>query len=232
MAKRVTKTKSTSLKTTETTKQNLNIIPGGKLNNFLNNYSGKIMNLKSSKNFYIILVIIGILLLAFFKKSFFVAAIVNGMPITNLELQMELNKQFKTQTLNQLVDEKIILDEARKNGVVPTEIEVDTKIAELEKTVGGKEVFDNLISQQGQTRANIRDRFKIQLAISKMYDKEASVSAEEVSQFLAENSQALSATDSAGQQKEAFETIKNQKLSQIFNQKFQELKNKAKIQLF
>lgn len=218
--------------TKRVTKQNLDIIPGGKLNNFLNTYSGKILNLKSSKNFYIILVIVGILLLAFFKKSFFVAAIVNGMPITNLELQMELNKQFKTQTLNQLVNEKIILDEARKMGAIPTQTEIDTKIAELEKNVGGKEMLESLLTQQGQTKESLLTQIRIQLAISKMYDKEASVSAEEVSKFLAENSQALSATDSAGQEKEAFETIKNQKLSQIFNQKFQELKNKAKIQLF
>lgn len=238
MAKRVTKTitktKTRSLKSTPVTEtqQNSDILPGGKVNNFLNNFSGKLLDFKSSKNFYIILFIIALLFLAIYKKNWFIAAVVNGKPITNLELQTQLNKQFRTQTLNQLVNEKIILDEARAMSAIPTEAEVDTKIAELEANVGGKDTLDNLLSQQGQTRESMRNQIKIQLAIAKMYEKEASVSAEEVSKFISENSQVLTASDSAGQEKEAIETIKNQKLSQIFNQKFQELKNKAKIQLF
>lgn len=212
--------------------QDTNILPGGRLNNFLNKFSEKILNFKSSKKLYIILLIVGILVLSIYKKSWFIAAMVNGMPITNLELQMQLNKQFKTQILNQLINEKIILDEARKVGAIPTDAEINTKISELEKNVGGKEVLDNLLSQQGQTRESLREQIRIQLAIAKLYEKEATVSAEEVSKFLEENKNVLQATDSASQEKEAFETIKNQKLSQIFNQKFQELRTRAKIQIF
>lgn len=206
-------------------------VPFSSVNNFLDKlYSLK--KLKSSKKVYLIILIALFLLLGFYKKSWFIAAMVNGMPITNLELQMDLNKQFRTQTLNQLINEKIILDEARKVGAIPTDAEINTKISELEKNVGGKEVLDNLLSQQGQTRDSLKDQIRIQLAINKLYEKEATVSSEEVSKFLEENKQVLSATDSAGQEKEAFETVKNQKLSQIFNQKFQELRTRAKIQIF
>lgn len=212
--------------------QSVNVLPGGKLNNFLNIYSEKIINFKKSKKLYLILLLIGILVLTIYKKSWFVAAMVNGMPITNLELQSQLNKQFRTQTLNQLVNEKIIIDEARKGAAIPTEAEINSKITEVEKNVGGKEVLDSLLAQQGQTKDSLKNQIRIQLAISKLYDKEATVSADEVSKFVKENKQALVATDSAGAEKEAYEAIKNQKLSQIFSQKFQELKQKAKIQIF
>lgn len=208
------------------------VLPGGKLNNFLNIFSEKIIKFRSSKTFYIILLAIGILLLATFKKSWFVAALVNGTPVTNLELQTKLNQQFKTQTLNQLINEKIIMSEASKSRAVPTEDEINKKITELEVSVGGKETLDSLLSQQGQTRVSLRDQIRVQLAITKLYEKEATVSAEEVAKFLAENSQSLRATESAQQEKEAYDTIKNQKLSQIFSQKFQELRTKAKIQIF
>lgn len=208
------------------------VLPGGKLNNFLNNFSERITNFKTSKTFYIILIIAGILLLATYKKSWFVAALVNGTPVTNLELQMKLNQQFRTQTLNQLINEKIILSEAGKMGATPTEQEIDTKIAELETNVGGKETLDSLLTQQGQTRTSLRDQIRVQLAITKLYENEATVSAEEVSTFLAENREILQATDSASQEKEAYDALKNQKLSQIFSQKFQELQNQAKIQIF
>lgn len=208
------------------------IIPGGKLNNFLNNFPDKITNFKKSKTFYLVIIAVGLALLFFFKKSWFIAATVNGQPLTNLELQMKLNAQFRSQTLNQMINEKIILDEARKNGALPTEEDINKKISDLETSVGGKEALDSLLTQQGQTRTSIRSQIVIPLALTKLYEKEATVSADEVSKFMDQNKDQLKATDSASQQKEAEDAIKQQKLQQIFNQKFQELKTKAKIQIF
>ena len=200
--------------------------------NYLNTFLERIFSLKSSKTGLIILLIVIALLLAIYKKSWFVAAMVNGSPITNLELQLQLNKQFRSQTLNQLINEKIILSEAAKFKAIPTEVEIDNKITELEANVGGKQVLDNLLSQQGQTTETLRNQIRIQLAITKLYEKEATVSSEEISNFIKQNKEILKATDSATQQKEVADTLKQQKLSQIFSQKFGELREKAKIQIF
>lgn len=207
-------------------------IPGGKLNNLLNFNFEKITNFKSSKKFYFIILIAIILLLAIYKKSWFIAASVNGSPITNLELQSKLNQQFRAQLLNQMVNEKIILDEARKANALPTDAEIDKKIADLEASVGGAQILDSLLAQQGQTRITLRDQLRVQLAISKLYDKEATVSSEEVAKFVAENQATIQATDSAKQQQEAEDILKQQKISEIFTQKFQELRQKADIKIF
>lgn len=207
-------------------------IPPGKINSFINTFSQKVTDYKSSKKIYFVIIVLGLLLLAFYKKNWFVAATVNGVPVTNLELQSQLNNQFRTQTLNQLVNEKIIMQEAAKMGAVPTAAEIDQKIAELETNVGGKETLDNLLLQQGQTRESLRSQLKVQIAVTKLYENEATVSAEEISKFLTENSSLLQATDSAGQQKEAEDSLKQQKLSEIFTQKFQELRQKANIKIF
>ncbi|MBU1031409.1 SurA N-terminal domain-containing protein, partial [Patescibacteria group bacterium] len=188
------------------------MVPFAKVNNLLDKVS-ILKNFRSSKKFYIILIIAGVLLLAVFKKGWFVAAMVNGTPITNLELQMKLNQQFRTQILNQLVNEKIIAGEARKNGAIPTQTEIDSKIAELEENVGGKDVLDSMLAQQGQTRTDLKDQIWIQLAITKLYDKEATVSADEVTNFIVQNKDQLQSTDSAKQQQEAYDILKNQKLS-------------------
>lgn len=201
----------------------------------VNNLLDKISSLKNfryQKKIYIILLIFGLLLLAVYKKSLLIAAIINNVPLTNLELQNKLNAQFKTQTLNQLINEKIILQEATKLGAIPTQAEISAKIAELETSVGGKDALNTLLTQQGQSIDSLREQLGIQLAVSKLYEKEATVSADEVEQFLTENRALLRATDSAGQRKEAEETLKQQKLSQIFTQKFQELRQRAKIQIF
>ena len=205
--------------------------PFNGLNNLLNIFAS-LKDFRSSKKFYLILIAVGLLILFIYKKSWFVAATVNGSPITNLELQMRLNKQFRSQTLTQMTNEKIILSEAAKNNSIASETEVNKKISEIETQVGGAQALDGLLSQQGQTRDSIRQQIKMQLSIEKLYANEATVSAEEVAKFIEQNKDQMQATDSAGQEVEATETIKNQKLSQIFSQKFQELKTKAKIQIF
>ncbi|MBI2019587.1 SurA N-terminal domain-containing protein [Candidatus Daviesbacteria bacterium] len=211
---------------------NLTVLPGGKLNNFLNILPDKVTNFRKSKTFYILLIALGILLLAIFKKDWFVAATVNGSLVSNLELQTRLNQQFRTQTLNQMINEKIILTEAAKNNALATDEEVTKKISEIETSVGGAEALNSLLSQQGQTRESIRQQIKVQLSIEKLYTNEATVSAEEVNQFIEQNREQLQATDSAGQQKEATDAIKSQKLSQLFAEKFQTLRSQAKIQIF
>lgn len=224
MAKRVLKSKPKN--------PSLNVVPQGTLDNLVNNITGQISNFRKSKIFYIVIVALGLLLLAIYKKEWIIAATVNGSPISNLELQMRMNQQFRTQTLNQLVNEKIIFDEAAKNNVVVTDTEIDRKISEIEAGVGGAEALDAMLSQQGQNRDSIRQQLKLQVAIEKLYAKDATISAQEVEGFVDQNKEQLRATDSASQQKEAEEILRSQKLSQIFSLKFQELRSKAKIQIF
>lgn len=190
-------------------------------------------NIKLQTGWLVILVIIlALLVLAYFKKSWFVAATVNGTPITNFELQKKLNDTYREQTLNQLINEQVILDAGKKNNVVATDDEINNKISSIEAQVGGAQVLDNLLSQQGQTRQSLKDQVKVQIIIEKLYASEATVSASEIDQFITQNKDSMQATNSAGQQKEAFQAIHQQKLSQIFNQKFSELKKQADIKIY
>lgn len=180
----------------------------------------------------LIALVISLLLLAFYKKHWFIAATINRIPISNFEVLYRLNEQFRNQTIEQMVNEKLILAEAQKNGVKITTEDIDRKISELEKNVGGAEVLNNLLTQQGQTRTSLTNQLIIQLSIEKLYKKDATVSATEVNEFIAQNQGQLTATDSAGQITEAEELLKQQKLSQIFNEKFQQIKKSAQIQIF
>lgn len=194
--------------------------------------SEKIVNFKPNRWFYIILVIVGIALLLVYKKELIIAGMVNGQPISNIELQLRLNKQYRSQVLDQMVTEKIIMDEAIKNNAVPSASDIDNKISQIETQVGGAQALDSLLTQQNQTRASIREQIKLPLAMEKLYGKEATVSAAEVESFIETNKSYLKASDSASQAIEAENILKQQKLSQISAQKFQELKQKAKIQTF
>lgn len=203
-----------------------------KSENVTSRFSVNPQTLKQDRRFYIVLLIIGLLLLAFYKKSWFVAATVNGMPISNFELLSHMNQQYRAQTLNQMINEKLILAEANKAGVTVNKQEVDTKISQLENNLGGAQTLDSLLSQQGMNRPGLRDQLKIQLIIEKLYSKDATVSAEEVDKFIEENKDTLKATDSAKQKEEAESSLKQQKLTQIFNEKFGNLRQSAKINIY
>lgn len=205
--------------------------PYQKINTLLNKFYA-LKNFRSSKKFYFVLLVAGLLLIAVYKKGWFVAAMVNGSPITNLELQMKLNEQFRSQTLNQLVNEKIILDEARKNNTLATDAEINKKVEEIEASVGGTKAMDEILASQGQDRKSIKNQIRLQLSIEKLYLKEATVSAQELDKFLETNRDQLQSTDSAKQAEEAENLLKQQKLSQIFNEKFQTLRQQAKISIF
>lgn len=185
-----------------------------------------------NKRTYFIIILLGLLLLAFYKKDWLVAATVNGAPISNFEVLGRLNQQYRSQVLNQMVNERIITDEAKKNNVTVSNEEVDNKISQLEANVGGTEALDGLLVQQGQTRSSLRDQLRIQIMIEKLYAQDATSSAEEINAFMEENKDQLQATTSAEQVKEAEEILTQQKLAKVFNQKFQELKEKAQVKIF
>lgn len=189
-------------------------------------------NFRANKRLALIVLIVGLVLIVLVKKDLLIAATVNSTPITTLELFSEMNKQYRDQTLTQMINEKIILGEIRKNNIVVTEEEIDGKIAELEQSVGGPQVLDSLLAQQNQSRGILRKQLKVQLGIERLYANEATVSAEEVDQFIAENKALLESSDSAKQKEEAENILKQQKVSQIFAQKFQQLKQNANIQIF
>lgn len=211
--------------------QKLKVIPSDSAN-FLLTLPEKIISYRPSRKTYIIVLIAGLLLLALYNKSWFIAATLDGQPITTLELFSRMNQQFRTQTLNQIINEKMILMEASKKSVIVSSSEIDQKLKDLENQVGGSEIFKSLLAQQGQTRDSLKEQLRLQLIIEKLYQNEATVSAEEIDQFLETNQALLTSTDSAKQRIEAEESLRQQKISQIFSQKFQELRQQAKIQIF
>ncbi|OGE14854.1 hypothetical protein A3F00_03535 [Candidatus Daviesbacteria bacterium RIFCSPHIGHO2_12_FULL_37_11] len=185
-----------------------------------------------NKKGFIFIIIIGLILLGFYKKSWFVAATVNNQPLTTLEVIQRMSAIYKEKTVTQLVNEKILEQEAAKNKILVTQAEVDQKITETENQYGGKESFESLLAQQGLTRSELARQTRFQLIVEKLYEKDATISAEELQKFMDENSSAPEATEPAKFKKLAEDQLKQQKISSIFNEKFQQLKTTAKIQIF
>lgn len=189
-------------------------------------------NFLNAKALTIILLVVVLGALVYWKKSWFIAATVNGSPVTSLELQQRLNHDFRQQGLQDLVDERLILQEASKNSAVPSQDELEKKYLEFSQTYGGPEEFEKLLSAQGQSKDSLLRRIKLNLALDKMYAGQATASSQEVDEYIRVNRSLLKATTSAEQRAEAEQAIKGQKLLRIVQEKFQELKDRAVIDIF
>lgn len=184
------------------------------------------------QKFWIAIIIIGLLLLLLTKKNLVVAGLVNGQPITNFELQTRLNKQFRTQTLNQMITEKILEQEASKKGINITPDELNIKIKEIEEQYGGVETFNSILSQQGITREDFKNQTRLQLIVEKLFAEASSPSAEDIEKFMVDNKDLPEATDEAKFRVTAEAQVRQTNLAKVFNEKFQALKQASKIQIF
>jgi parvulin-like peptidyl-prolyl isomerase len=87
-----------------------------------------------------------------------IAAVVNGEPITEAEWLSRLRLMAGKNALDNLVREKVLRQEARKNGVTVTPADVDAKAKEFAKgyrdRIGPPAKFDEFLKSQGLSVAS------------------------------------------------------------------------------
>lgn len=192
----------------------------------------RIRRLKFGRRAIVAVVIVILLFLAYSNKGFFVAAMVNNQPITGLELNQRINSLYKDKVLSQMINEKILEQEARKNGIVITPQDIDAKVAQVENQYGGKDAFNSLLAQQELSRDEFTRSTRLQLIVEKMYSKDASPSSAEIDKYMEDNKTSPEATEPAKFRQSVIEGLSQQKLSDLVSQKFPQLKQNSKIQIF
>lgn len=170
--------------------------------------------------------------LLYYKKGWFIAATINGQPITSLELNQRINQLYKDRVLTQMINEKILQQEATKNGIIITQTQLDQKITEVENQYGGKETFNNLLSQQGLTNEEFSRQTMLQLIAEELYKNDTTPTDEEIQKYINENADSPEATEPAKFRETVTNILKQDKLNTIFNEKFKQLRQSAKIQTF
>lgn len=113
------------------------------------------------------------------------SAKMQGADITDPSIQSEI----KTQTLNVLIENMLILSAAKEAGITYTEAEVQTKYDDLVTQLGSKEELEKQMTNLGLTKekieSNIRERIIADKYIESVTDiKSVSVSDEEIDEFL------------------------------------------------
>ncbi|RJR30086.1 hypothetical protein C4564_01105 [Candidatus Microgenomates bacterium] len=190
---------------------------------------------KSSRKTLYWLILVGALLgLGYYFKSIFVAATVNGEPIARLSVIQEVEKQGGRQILDTLVNERLIMQEARAQGINVTQADTDAEISLIEEQVQAQgQTLDEILTLQGMTREDLNKQMKIQVIVKKLMEDKVSISDDEVVAYMEENKDYLpEASDEAQLKEQVREQLTQQKMSEQFQTLLTDLKEKASVNYF
>lgn len=188
---------------------------------------------KSNKRlilFALLLALAGGLYLA---RSLFVVALVNGSPITRLEVIKELEKSSGSQVLDNFVTKKLIMQELKNRNISVSDEEVSTEIENIKKSLEGQGAkLEQLLAEQGQTMDSLRENVKIQKGIEKIFEKDIAVSDEEVKNYFDENKTAFADKTFDELKEDIKKQLFSQKLSSKYTEWISKIKSDAKVQYF
>lgn len=157
-----------------------------------------------------------IIIALFFAKGIFVAATVNGSPISRLSVIQELEKQGGKQALESLIDKKLIETELKKQNITVTKEEVDEEIKKIEEQVASQGgTLDQALALQGMTREKLIEQITIQKKLEKLLADKVAVTDAEVDTYL-KDSKATPPKDVK------MEDFRKQISGQLKQQKFQQ----------
>ena len=119
-----------------------------------------------------------------------VAIVVNDDIITDREIERQLMpvyekfkmmytgpkfveklEEAKQKLAQQLIEDKLLYSEAKKQNIEIDEKEIDAKVQEIIRGMGSKETFDRALLQQQLTLKDLKERYRQQFMIRKVIDR-------------------------------------------------------------
>lgn len=193
--------------------------------------------LNASKALPIKKIVLGLVIVAlagylFTHKGLIVAAVVNGKPIFSWQLNAVLRSRFGQQTLEGMIGETLIADQAQSKGVTVTNADVDKKQQEVLGSLGENVKLDDLLKFQGLTKADFVNQLKLQLTVERLLTQDLSITDNDVNNYIATNRATLTATDPAKLKDEARQAIKTNAVNEKLQTWFGQIRQSAKVLKF
>lgn len=198
----------------------------------------KIRNVKLSKTTRSFVIVFGVFLVllgvAYYFKGVFVAATVNGEPISRLSIVRELEKRAGKNALDTMVTKKLISDEVKKRGITVKKEDIDAEIKKISDQIAAQGgTLEQALSQQGMTESDLLEQITLNKQLEQVLSDKVSVSDEEITSYLAENkilpTKGVSSEDLKNQTREQ---LKGQKFNTAAAQFIEDLRAKATINYF
>jgi hypothetical protein len=180
----------------------------------------------------IILVVLAIILGGlYYFKGLFIVAVVNGQPIYRLSVIQTLEKSNGKSTLDSMVTEALIYQEAKKLNVLPTDAEIKTEVDKLtaQLKASGQDI-NALLAFQNMTLKDLETQIRLQKTVEKILADKVTVTQAEIDQYIVDNKASIPTTMSQAEvTATAEQQIKSQKLGTAFQSWIQSVKTTSNI---
>lgn len=80
-------------------------------------------------------------------------------------------EEVREDIIKQLIEDRLILSEAKKQNITVEDKEVNARIEEIERKVGSEKELENMLGQQNLTLNELRARYKEKIMIRKLIDQ-------------------------------------------------------------
>ncbi len=176
-------------------------------------------------------IILGVLI--YTGKGLFIAAIVDGSPISRLSVISKLEKTSGKKLLDSLIAERLVKNEVRAKKIVVSDEEINGEIKKIEDQIalqGG--TLDEALIAENMSRNDLKTQIILQKELEKLVADRINVTDEEVAQYISDNKISIPVGEEAITAEQIKSEMKNQKINQEADALVLVLKAKAKINYF
>jgi foldase protein PrsA len=179
-------------------------------------------------------VILGLVVIALLIRFFFIAAIVNGKPIGRIEVLSVAEKQGGKTILDSLIDQDLVLQEAKNLKINITKAQIDTEVKNIETTLTAQNItLVDALAMSNQTLEELNEQVKVQLIVESILGPKITITDQEVSDYYTTNKAYFAANAKLADLKPQIQdAIYKQKLTTEYTTWIADLKTKAKILYF
>ena len=193
----------------------------------------KLLKIVKSKTFIIPLAFLIAVAFAFYYKSLFIVATVDGRPISRLAVIRRIEKQSGKVTLDAIINKLLVSSEARKKGITVSDTEVQDELKKIEDQIaeqGGS--MDAFLTAQGMDTDELKKQIILQKQVEKILSDKAQILDSDIEQYIKDNKVTIPKGMEAEYRNQIKDQLRGQKLDEAFGRLLDDLRAKALINYF
>lgn len=168
------------------------------------------------------------------NKSLFIVGTVNKSPITRIELNAKMAEKYGKQTFEEIVSERLLAENLKKNNIVVTDKEVQDELAKIKAQYGGEEQFKAALVQFGMTESKAFESIKQSLGLKKIIlaVNKIEITEEAITKYFTDNKASYTGKKLEDVSSEIKETLTQQEIYTKSQEWYTQIRKDAKVSSF
>lgn len=139
----------------------------------------------SHRTLFFIFLALFILGSAYGYRSLFVAATIDGQPVSRLAVIQRLEKEGGERVLNTIITERLIATAAAQANITITDADIDAALETIKAQVATQGVpFENILAEQGLTLEDVRQQLMTRKQLEKLLGDATVVTDADIDEYL------------------------------------------------